>query len=53
MLNCCNKKSLCDNVSCTLWFQRSFASIDKAEWWNYDLNNRIRPQKVFLYSKII
>jgi hypothetical protein len=39
-------KQLCNNEHCKMCFENSFASHDKAQYWNYELNIS-RPRDVF------
>ncbi len=50
---CCNKspKRLCDSDDCTFCFNASFATSDKAKYWNLKLNNGVKPRGVFKSSR--
>ena len=43
-------RSICDNYECKKCFKRSFISSDKAIYWNYALNNGVRPRDLGLSS---
>jgi very-short-patch-repair endonuclease len=49
--NCsyCSKtqSKLCDNNDCQLCYEKSFASHEKAKYWNYEKNNNINPRNIF------
>ena len=50
---CMNTQStLCDDKNCKLCFERSFASHEKAAYWNYEKNNNINPRKLFKNTHI-
>lgn len=40
-------KQLCNNENCNMCFENSFASHEKAKYWNNELNNNIKPRNVF------
>ena len=40
-------KALCEKQNCDLCYNNSFASHEKAEFWNYEKNNNIEPRNVF------
>jgi very-short-patch-repair endonuclease len=52
-LNCwcpyCANRKLCENKDCQTCFQKSFASLDKSEFWS-DKNGDINPRQVFKSS---
>ena len=41
---------LCNRDNCKLCFNNSFASNEKAQYWNYERNNDIKPRNVFKSS---
>ena len=43
-------KKLCDNNNCQFCFNNSFASSDKAQFFDRDKNNNITPRQVFKQS---
>ena len=44
---CCNpSKKLCNDDNCSHCFSKSFASHEKASFWNYEKNNNINPRNV-------
>lgn len=45
----CAGKKLCDNEDCKKCFENSFASSNKAQYWNYDKNGDIKPRKLFKF----
>jgi very-short-patch-repair endonuclease len=50
---CMNTQSeLCDDNNCKLCLERSFASHEKALYWNYEKNNNISPRNIFKYSHV-
>jgi len=46
------QKNMCVNENCDVCFNRSFASQDKAQYWNYDLNGEITPRSITKFSNI-
>jgi hypothetical protein len=45
----CSNKKLCDDVKCSICFEKSFASSDKAECWSN--KNTVNPRTVFKFSQ--
>lgn len=43
----CTTRTLCSNDDCKICFDRSFASCEKSEYWNYKLNNNSKPRQYF------
>jgi hypothetical protein len=44
----CSKRNLCDDVKCTICFNKSFASSDRAKYWSD--KNPVSPRTVFKCS---
>ncbi len=42
----CNGNMFCDNLECKKCFEKSFASHDKAKYFNIELNNGLNPRKL-------
>lgn len=47
---CVPPKKLCDKEDCQLCFTNSFASHEKAKFWNIEKNGTNTPRKIFKYS---
>lgn len=49
----CSKpaKLLCGLDNCNYCYNNSFASHEKAKYWNYELNNNIKPLNIFKTNK--
>jgi len=48
---CCNpQQKLCDKDDCKNCFKKSFASHEKAIYWNYEKNNYVVPRQVFNHT---
>ena len=45
----CSNSLLCES-NCNICFEKSFLSNEKSEFWNYKLNNKIKPSQVFKFS---
>ncbi|BAU80244.1 restriction endonuclease [Tokyovirus A1] len=45
----CSNNKLCASNECKICFEKSFASSDKAEFWNFEKNKQ-NPREVFLSS---
>jgi hypothetical protein len=45
----CAGKKLCDNTDCQKCYNSSFASHEKAQYWNYEKNGEITPRSLFKY----
>lgn len=45
----CANQNICNNYNCEFCFKKSFASHDKAKFWNYK-ENKIKPRDVFKSS---
>jgi hypothetical protein len=48
----CASKKLCDNKNCKKCFNNSFASNEKAQYWNYEKNSNITPRDIFKSSNM-
>ena len=45
----CSNQKLCNNNDCLFCYKNSFASHEKAKYWDYD-KNKILPRDIFLHS---
>ena len=45
----CAGKKLCDNTDCKKCYDSSFASHEKAQYWNYEKNGDITPRSLFKF----
>ena len=45
-----NQRRLCGKSDCEICFKRSFASHDRAKYWDQEMNIGIMPRDVFLNS---
>ena len=43
----CSRKKLCEQEDCNFCYQKSFASHEKAKFWNETKNGGIKPREVF------
>lgn len=43
----CGDKKLCDDKTCLMCYEKSFASHPKAQFWNDEKNGNIKPYQVF------
>lgn len=43
----CENKKLCDDKTCLMCYEKSFASHPKAQFWNDEKNGNIKPYQVF------
>lgn len=48
---CCNPPQKICLIDCEKCFIKSFASHEKAKFWNYEENGNIKPREMFLNSK--
>jgi hypothetical protein len=46
----CKGDLLCEDTNCSHCFQKSFASNEKSDYWNYELNENIKPREVLKNS---